>query len=471
MRFLDLRRNGTIWVLAGGLLFCLAASLPGHLSYDSIMQLNEGRRGFYANWHPPMMSWLLGVFDSILPGTALFTSFDIALFFASLAALYHLARNPSPAAAITLAGVVLTPQVVLYQGIVWKDVLFADLAIAGFAALAVAGECWERKWLRYEFAALAFVLLSVATLVRQNGGVVLPAGIACLAWFAASKSNMKRRWRAAFLYGASAVAGCFIAVAGMHAALATRIPGDPSPAVAFRLLEFYDLIGAVKNDASLSLPYLDDDDVDLERLMRTDGTRLYSPQRNDTLADSGRLQRAYFDSPDETIPEEWHHLVAAHPWLYLSVRWSVFREVFLTPDLPGCRPVFAGISGPLLQMAKLGIKARFDSRDAILDYYARRFMGTPIFSHLFFALVALLGSIVLFLRRRPADVAMALMLVSALAFVASFFVISIACDYRYLYFLDLAALTALFHLSLDWQSAWRQVRSLVSQISNRPRTG
>src|SRR3974390_3384800 len=141
-----------------------------------------------------MMSWLLGVFDSILPGTALFTSFDIALFFASLAALYHLARNPSPAAAITLAGVVLTPQVVLYQGIVWKDVLFADLAIAGFAALAVAGECWERKWLRYELAALAFVLFTVATLVRQNGGVVLPAGIACLAWVAASKSNRKRRW-------------------------------------------------------------------------------------------------------------------------------------------------------------------------------------------------------------------------------------------------------------------------------------
>src|SRR3974390_2192448 len=101
--------------VAGGFVLCLAVSLPGHLSYDSIMQLNEGRRGFYANWHPPMMSWLLGVFDSILPGTALFTSFDIALFFASLAALYHLARNPSPAAAITLAGVILTPQVVLYQ--------------------------------------------------------------------------------------------------------------------------------------------------------------------------------------------------------------------------------------------------------------------------------------------------------------------------------------------------------------------
>ena len=31
--------------------------------------------------------------------------------------------------------------------------------------------------------------------------------------------------------------------------------------------------------------------------------------------------------------------------------------------------------------------------------------------------------------------------VAALLFAASFFVISIACDYRYLYFLDLAAMT------------------------------
>ena len=31
--------------------------------------------------------------------------------------------------------------------------------------------------------------------------------------------------------------------------------------------------------------------------------------------------------------------------------------------------------------------------------------------------------------------------IAALAFALSFFVVSIACDYRYLYFLDLAAMT------------------------------
>jgi hypothetical protein len=41
------------------------------------------------------------------------------------------------------------------------------------------------------------------------------------------------------------------------------------------------------------------------------------------------------------------------------------------------------------------------------------------------------------------------MLIAAFAFTASFFVISIACDYRYLYFLDIAALAAVFYLALD----------------------
>ena len=43
-------------------------------------------------------------------------------------------------------------------------------------------------------------------------------------------------------------------------------------------------------------------------------------------------------------------------------------------------------------------------------------------------------------RRRDMDLMAASLLAAALAFTASFFVVSIACDYRYLYFLDLAAM-------------------------------
>jgi hypothetical protein len=453
--------NRILWLLAAGFTLVAAVSLPGHLSYDSIMQLNEGRRGFYANWHPPMMSWLLGIFDDIVPGTALFVLFDLALLFGSLTALTRLHARPSREAAAVLALCILTPQFLLYQGIVWKDILFADLAVAGFAALAFAAVNWAGTRARWGGLVLALLLLSVATLVRQNGGVVLPAAAFGVGWLAL-RNAPGRPILAGARHGVGALALSAFVVVGMHSALALRIPGDPSPTLQFRLLQFYDLIGAAKAEPGITLPFLDDDDPELETLMRSDGVRLYTPERNDTLAQSERLQKAYFESPDETIPEEWHGLIDHHPGLYLRIRAEVFRWVFMTPNLAACRPVFSGVSGPAQQMAKLGLTPRFDQRDAVLGWYTARFSGTPLLSHLFFALLALVFAVVLVLRKRPADIVMASMLLSALAFTASFFVISIACDYRYLYFLDLSVLVSGFHLALDWRSAWSVVPKLIS---------
>ncbi len=69
-------------------------------------------------------------------------------------------------------------------------------------------------------------------------------------------------------------------------------------------------------------------------------------------------------------------------------------------------------------------------------------MGTPVFSHAAYATVALLLLAFLVLRRRDEDIAIAAMLASAIAFALTFFVISVACDYRYLYYLDIAAIAA-----------------------------
>ena len=60
-----------------------------------------------------------------------------------------------------------------------------------------------------------------------------------------------------------------------------------------------------------------------------------------------------------------------------------------------------------------------------------------------------------------APVAIAAMQVSALVYTASFFAISIACDYRYLYALDLAAVTGWFYLALDWHWPERQLRAFL----------
>jgi tellurite resistance protein TehA-like permease len=59
---------------------------------------------------------------------------------------------------------------------------------------------------------------------------------------------------------------------------------------------------------------------------------------------------------------------------------------------------------------------------------------------------------VLFRRRSPADLVVGWLLVGAGVFTLTFFVISLACDYRYLYLLDLAAMTGAFQVALGSQS-------------------
>ena len=98
------------------------------------------------------------------------------------------------------------------------------------------------------------------------------------------------------------------------------------------------------------------------------------------------------------------------------------------------------------------LEAGLRPQDVALGNYAGRFIHTPIYSHAAFALLAIILLAVLLRRRLAGDLAMAFMLIGAFAFVLSFFVISIACDYRYLLFLDLSALTAGFHLAVAPQN-------------------
>jgi hypothetical protein len=456
-------RIATAGIILAGFVFCLAVDLPGHLSYDSVVQLLEGRTAHYANWHPAVMSWLLGLTDSVVPGAGLFVVLDALLFFASLLGLLLTRPKPAWAACAVAACLVLTPQILLYQGIVWKDVLFANAGVAGFACLALAGERWDAAKLRFALIAATFALFALAALVRQNGAIVALAGAVALGWIAAGHAS---RARAAF-YGGIALLATGLLIASAAFALSTRTVGDSGPKVQLQLLQTYDVIGAVVQQPNLDLGRIADDDPSLEKIIRTIGARVWSPVRNDTLGDTKALQAALDDADPDTMAAQWRDLIAHHPWLYLRVRAQVFRWVFLTPDLELCVPYEVGVDGPPSVMAELGLKERSDARDIALDHYADIFVGTPVLSHAAYAFLALIALLILLRRRRAADIAIAFMLLAALAFAASFFVISIACDYRYLYFLDLSTMVAVFYLALDIRSAWDTLRNSLRLPSRK----
>jgi hypothetical protein len=433
-------------VLGLGLFACLGLNLPGQLSYDSVAQLHDGRFGVYNGWHPPVMAFLLGIADSIVPGTGLFVAFDALLFFGSAALLVWMEARPRWAAPIAAALLTFTPQVLLYQGIVWKDVLFADSAIAGFVLIAFAAARWQNRGLRHACLSGGLVLLVLATLARQNGAVALAAGIAAIGALAAAKAR-QRRIGAFTIYATTALVAALLLDTSANLALETRTPGESGARAQLRLLQFYDLIGAVKDRPDLKLDVIARTNPDLAELMRGDGVRLYTPERNDTLVQSADLQSELAATPGSVMFAQWRDLVLHHPLEYLKIRTRVFAWVFLTPRLDRCHPVFVGVDGLPAYMRDLHLATRRRPQDDWLKAYAEDFVGTPVFSHLTFALLAL-GELVILLRRgSPTDLAMSFLLGAALAFAASFFVISIACDYRYLLFLDLSALVAGLYLA------------------------
>ena len=97
----------------------------------------------------------------------------------------------------------------------------------------------------------------------------------------------------------------------------------------------------------------------------------------------------------------------------------------------------------------LRLKHRFTQADVELVNYSSWFLGTPVMEHATYAAIALVIAGLLLWRRQPVDIPIAGLQLAAAAFAASFFIISIACDYRYLYFTDLAALAGLIYAAVD----------------------
>jgi hypothetical protein len=419
------RRVATAILIAGfGVM--LALNAPGQMSYDSVSQLAGGRSGIYNSWHPPVMSWLLGQFDALVPGTLLFLIFQSGLLAGALLALLWLKPRGWGSVAVA-ALIVLTPQWLLCQGEIWKDMLFADAAIAGFAALAV----YARK-ARITWVILSALLLALAAAARQNGVVLLPVAALTLGLIAP-----RRRWT----HGLGFLAATLALVLAIHLALAPRSDGGEGAQAEIRLGQSYDLAGALARQPDRAVPTLAMEEHQLEQLLRHRGAALYTPLHNDPFAADPAINAALSDAPDGAISRAWTGLVRDHPLLYLRVRWADFGAVLLTPDTFACHFTPIGVTGAPQVMKSLGLTGGVRPQDQALADYARFFFSTPVFSHLFWGALALI-LLAWLARGDSTDRTVAGLLAGALLFTMTFVIISIACDYRYLVFLDLSAMAA-----------------------------
>ena len=431
-------------VMAAGLLLTLAVNLPGQMTFDSVVSLTEARTGIRQTWAPAISSGILRPFDGLLAGTGLYVTASAALLFLSLMSLPRLRPRTAWTAVVVGGFLILTPQLLIYQGIVWRDVLFANLAIAGFVMLAHASEHWTARPPVLPLAG-ALVCLALAAIARQNGLILVAMAAVALGWTVRAGG-----WRRSLAWGLGGFIAAVLLAAGFNQlALPSEIPEALRKDVGFRILEHYDIVGAQAHHPTLKLKEIAKADPEAAAYLQAHSAQIYSPSRIDTLDNDPVLGRSLWKTPATAISAQWRHIVIHTPAAYLLQRADVFRWTFLTPNLEMCLPVAAGVSGAPGMLKDLGLTGGVDRQAQGVVEYAQHFYRTPVYSHLFWA-VAALGVIGLLIRRRdPADWVFIALMTGALGFAASFAVISVACDYRYLYLLDLAAMVGLIYTALD----------------------
>ncbi len=435
-------------IIVVGFSAMLIVNWPGHLEFDSIRQLLEGRRGVYSNWHPPIMSWMLGVADAIKPGGAWFVVFDATLAFGSICSLYWLASRPSWSAVAAALITVALPQLFLFQAIVWKDILFADACVAGFVCLSHAALHWQRLRWRFALLAAATAFTALAILTRQNGVLLLPCAAIALGFIGTRPTT---RQKAPF-YGAGFLFACGALALVVNAALQLRATKALGAAEQIEDLQIYDMAGMLSRQPALNLPVLRHEAPALADILLTRGVRLYTPATIDRLLDDPAIGPLIVSSRS-AVSRQWSALVLAHPGLYLSTRAEDFSWLFLSAHPDDCPTYTVGVDGDANDLRSAGLSPRYDDRDNWLDdNYAAPLTRTPALSHVFFEAVGLICLVLLLRRGRPPDIAIAGLLSAVMLYALSYFFISIACEYRYLYAIDLAAIVSGVYLAIDLTS-------------------
>ena len=418
----------SLWVLWWSVV--LLVNLPGHLTHDSLTQIAEGRSGVFESWNPMALSVWFGYWVDLTGGPEVLVWMSSLLLMLSMRAVVQPDDWGGPWA-WPLVGVMLcAPVLLIYPGIVWKDVWFAHLTLAGLALAAQrhrgAGWGWEP---------LSLLLLAAAMLTRQTGVVATSVVVMVLA--SARTAATDARWTDLVVAWAWRMAVMVVMAALLSVgvkAMSQRIVGAPV-ATGVRLVAMFDLAGMLQRDPSLSLARLESQGVEVQALEAA-ARRSFSAERVDTLD----LPPVLWDPKVSTadVLWQWADLVAQRPWVYLRHRaevvawWGGWREQ------QRCLPVHVGID-PGTVADRAGIRPPGSRWSHALYLYTQPWVNTPYFSPLAWLAVSV-GVWCLWwacgLRRHP----VAWLQVAGVMYGLSYFPIGFSCDYRYSYFTVLAAM-------------------------------
>lgn len=414
---------------------------PGHMSVDTLLQLRDGLSRNYQSNQPLAMSWLVAIMQRSPLGLGGLLILNVGLWSACAWRLYHLLAERGgwrPWAALLVW--LLFPVTLLYNGILWKDVLAAHLATWAFLRV-IPPPCAGPRIGALVASALA---IAAAALVRQQMALVIPLlGAAILI-----ASRVRGRWHALGLTGLWLVSVLALTqLAGVELKQgATRVSELSTQGAIYQLTTF-DLAGIQNQGGQIRTPALAAAGMhDTERL--TAMLALYGPDRVDRLGDYLDNPLFTLASPDlvSLLTADWWASIRANPGAYAAHRWEHFLWQAGFRDPVACLPFYFGISPLPAAFPMLPLPPGNPPRDARLTALGHALM--PLFRPVIYAGLALFALVGLCYRRPRGWEVLATLQVAGLAYLGSYLFIGIACDFRYAYFLVPVALIGTLSLWL-----------------------
>lgn len=426
-------------ILAGALLTALM-HWPGHMSVDTLLQLRDGLSRNYRSNQPPAMSSLVAIMQRSPLGLGGLLALNVGCWSASAWRLYRLLAGRGgwrPWAALLVW--FLFPVSFLYNGIVWKDVLAAHLAALAFL-LAIPG----RGSAPHSGALIASALaIATAALLRQQMVLVVP--ILAVAIGMASRGRWNAIGRTGLWFVGVLALTQLAGAALKHGATDFSELSIQGP---IYQITTFDLAGIQHHGGRLRTPALTAAGMqDAERLAAM--LALYGPDRVDRLgaaSDNPIIGVMHGRDWVRLLTADWWASIRANPGAYAAHRWEHFLWQAGFRDPLACLPFHFGISPLPADVPMLPLPPGNPPRDARLTALGHDLM--PLFRPAIYAGLALFALVGLCYRRPRGWEVLATLQVAGLAYLGSYLLIGIACDFRYAYFLVPVALIGTLSLWL-----------------------
>jgi hypothetical protein len=152
---------------------------PGIMNYDARYVYLDGLKGFYGDWQSPVMTWLWRTIDPIAPGSASMFLLITGLYWLGIVTLSSALARRALMLGLALPLIALTPPLLAFVGVIWRDVLMAGCWLFA-VAMVFAATAETKRPLIIQVAATALVVLGV--LIRPNAIAAAPLLITYIIW-------------------------------------------------------------------------------------------------------------------------------------------------------------------------------------------------------------------------------------------------------------------------------------------------